>query len=61
MNKEFIVDNNITNKFIETYTKTTYRIIGNNKHSAVKPCLLAALKFHDPYRLPPYMILNSVT
>ncbi|MFX0186550.1 MAG: radical SAM protein [Candidatus Hodarchaeota archaeon] len=38
MNKEFIVDNNITNEFIEIYTKTTYRIIGNNKHSAVKPC-----------------------
>jgi len=38
MNKEFLVDNTITNKFIETYTKTKYRIIGNNKHSAVKPC-----------------------
>ncbi|MBN1802728.1 MAG: radical SAM protein [Candidatus Lokiarchaeota archaeon] len=34
----FIVDNKITNKFVEAYTKTTYRIVGKNKHSAVKPC-----------------------
>ncbi|MFX1259512.1 MAG: radical SAM protein, partial [Promethearchaeota archaeon] len=38
MNERFIVDNKITNYFVETYTKTTYRIIGNNKHSAIKPC-----------------------
>ena len=35
---EYIINNKITTKFVETYTKTTYRIIGNNKHSAVKPC-----------------------
>ena len=34
----YIVDNKITNEFVETYTKTTYRIVGNNKHSAIKPC-----------------------
>ncbi|MFX0038273.1 MAG: radical SAM protein [Promethearchaeota archaeon] len=38
MKNRFIVDNKITNKFVETYTKTTYRIIGNNKHSSIKPC-----------------------
>ena len=38
MKKDFIVDNKITNDFVESYTKTTYRIIGNNKHTAVKPC-----------------------
>ncbi|MFW9826763.1 MAG: radical SAM protein [Candidatus Thorarchaeota archaeon] len=38
MNNRFIVDNKITNEFVETYTKTTYRIIGENKHSSVKPC-----------------------
>ncbi|TFG25840.1 MAG: radical SAM protein [Promethearchaeota archaeon] len=38
MNKQFIMDNKITNEFVEKYTKTTYRIVGNNKHSAIKPC-----------------------
>ncbi|MFX1352502.1 MAG: radical SAM protein [Promethearchaeota archaeon] len=38
MKKQFIIDNKITNDFIETYTKTTYRIIGKNKHTAIKPC-----------------------
>ena len=38
MNNRFIVDNKITNEFVETYTKTTYRIVGNNKHSSIKPC-----------------------
>jgi wyosine [tRNA(Phe)-imidazoG37] synthetase (radical SAM superfamily) len=38
MKKQFIIDNKITNDFVESYTKTTYRIIGNNKHSAIKPC-----------------------
>ena len=38
MNNRFIEDNKITNKFVETYTKTTYRIIGKYKHTAIKPC-----------------------
>ncbi|MFX0076077.1 MAG: radical SAM protein [Candidatus Hermodarchaeota archaeon] len=38
MTNPFIIDNKITNAFVETYTKTTYRIIGNNKHTAIKPC-----------------------
>jgi len=38
MKNGFIVDNKITNEFVETYTKTTYRIIGENKHSSIKPC-----------------------
>jgi len=38
MKNQFIVDNRITNKFVETYTKTTYRIIGESKHTAIKPC-----------------------
>ncbi|MFW9819667.1 MAG: radical SAM protein [Candidatus Thorarchaeota archaeon] len=38
MNERFIVDNKITNEFVETYTKTTYRIIGDNKHTSIKPC-----------------------
>jgi len=38
MCNNFIVDNKITNEFIEVFTKTTYRIVGNNKHSAIKPC-----------------------
>ncbi|MFX0058571.1 MAG: radical SAM protein [Candidatus Hodarchaeota archaeon] len=38
MKKQFIIDNKITNDFVESYTKTTYRIIGNNKHTAIKPC-----------------------
>ncbi len=38
MGNRYIIDNKITNKFVEIYTKTTYRIIGNNKHSAIKPC-----------------------
>ncbi len=38
MDNRFIVDNRITNEFIETYTKTTYRIVGKAGHSAIKPC-----------------------
>ena len=38
MKNMFITDNRITNDFVETFTKTTYRIIGKNKHSAIKPC-----------------------
>jgi len=38
MKNRYIVNNKITNKFVETYTKTTYRIIGENKHSLIKPC-----------------------
>jgi wyosine [tRNA(Phe)-imidazoG37] synthetase (radical SAM superfamily) len=38
MKNPFIIDNKITNEFVETYSKTTYRIIGNNKHTAIKPC-----------------------
>ncbi|UCC19706.1 MAG: radical SAM protein [Promethearchaeota archaeon] len=38
MKNRFILDNKITNEFVETYTKTTYRIIGENKHSSIKPC-----------------------
>ena len=38
MKNRYIVDNKITNDFVETYTKTTYRVIGENKHSSIKPC-----------------------
>ncbi|MFX1390953.1 MAG: radical SAM protein [Promethearchaeota archaeon] len=38
MKNRFIIDNKITNEFVEKYTKTTYRIIGPNKHSSIKPC-----------------------
>ncbi len=38
MNNRFIKDNRITNEFIESYTKTNYRIIGEHKHTAIKPC-----------------------
>ncbi|MFX0009784.1 MAG: radical SAM protein [Candidatus Hermodarchaeota archaeon] len=38
MKKNFIENNRITNEFVEAYTKTTYRVIGPNKHSAIKPC-----------------------
>ena len=38
MRNRYIVDNKITNEFVETYTKTTYRIVGDNKHTAIKPC-----------------------
>jgi wyosine [tRNA(Phe)-imidazoG37] synthetase (radical SAM superfamily) len=38
MNNHFIRDNKITNEFVENYTKTTYRIVGSQKHSAIKPC-----------------------
>ncbi len=38
MNNRFIVDNKITNEFVDAFTKTTYRIIGKEKHSAIKPC-----------------------
>ncbi len=38
MSNRFIIDNRITNEFVETYTKTTYRIVGHNKHTAIKPC-----------------------
>lgn len=38
MKNRFIIDNKITNEYVEAYTKTTYRIIGENKHSSIKPC-----------------------
>ena len=38
MNNQYIVNNKITNEFVEKYTKTLYRIVGPNKHSAIKPC-----------------------
>lgn len=38
MKKQFIIDNKITNEFVDAYTKTNYRIIGKNKHTAIKPC-----------------------
>ncbi len=38
MKNRFINDNKLTNEFVEAYTKTTYRIIGENKHSSIKPC-----------------------
>ena len=38
MKNRFIIDNRITKEFVEAYTKTTYRIIGKNRHSAIKPC-----------------------
>lgn len=38
MKNHYIKDNKITNEFVETYTKSTYRIIGEHKHTAIKPC-----------------------
>ena len=38
MKEKYIVDSKITNEFVEAFIKTTYRIIGKNKHSAIKPC-----------------------
>ncbi|MFX1574681.1 MAG: radical SAM protein [Promethearchaeota archaeon] len=38
MKNRYIIDNKITNEFVEAYTKTTYRIIGENKHTSIKPC-----------------------
>jgi wyosine [tRNA(Phe)-imidazoG37] synthetase (radical SAM superfamily) len=38
MRKEYLIDNKITSEFVDDYTKTTYRIVGENKHSAIKPC-----------------------
>ncbi|MHA1805177.1 MAG: radical SAM protein [Promethearchaeota archaeon] len=38
MSNRYIIDNKITNEFVEAYTKTNYRIVGPNKHSAIKPC-----------------------
>jgi wyosine [tRNA(Phe)-imidazoG37] synthetase (radical SAM superfamily) len=38
MKNQYIVNDKITNDFVEKYTKTTYRIIGKNKHTAIKPC-----------------------
>ncbi|MHA1292068.1 MAG: radical SAM protein [Promethearchaeota archaeon] len=38
MNTRFLEERKIPNDFIESYTKTTYRIIGKNKHTAIKPC-----------------------
>ena len=38
MKNRYIVNNRITNDFVEKYTKTTYRILGRNKHTAIKPC-----------------------
>ncbi|TXT61397.1 MAG: S-adenosyl-L-methionine-dependent tRNA 4-demethylwyosine synthase [Promethearchaeota archaeon] len=36
--KNYLENKKITNEFVESYTKTTYRIIGDKKHSAIKPC-----------------------
>ncbi len=30
--------NEITEQFIQDYLKSNYRIVGKNKHSAIKPC-----------------------
>jgi len=38
MNNKYIINNKITNEFVDKYTKTLYRIVGSNKHSAIKPC-----------------------
>ena len=38
MTNPYIIDNKITNAFVEAYSKSTYRIIGKNKHTAIKPC-----------------------
>lgn len=38
MKNRYFDGNRITNDFVESYTKTTYRIIGKNKHSSIKPC-----------------------
>jgi len=38
MRDRFIENSKITNEFVESYVKTTYRIVGKNKHSALKPC-----------------------
>jgi len=38
MKNRYIKNNKITNEFVETYTKSTYRIIGEHKHTAIKPC-----------------------
>lgn len=38
MNNRYIKDDKITNEFVETYTKSTYRILGEHKHTAIKPC-----------------------
>ena len=38
MKRQFIIDNKITNDFVQKYVKTTYRIVGKNKHSSIKPC-----------------------
>ena len=38
MINQYIIDNKITNEFVEKYTKTLYRIVGDGKHSAIKPC-----------------------
>ncbi len=38
MSNRYLVENKITNDYVEAYSKTTYRIIGKNKHSAIKPC-----------------------
>ena len=38
MKNKLIANNKLTGAFVEKYTKTTYRILGNHKHSAIKPC-----------------------
>ncbi len=38
MKNKLIANNKLTGDFVEKYTKTTYRILGNHKHSAIKPC-----------------------
>jgi wyosine [tRNA(Phe)-imidazoG37] synthetase (radical SAM superfamily) len=38
MTNPYIIDNKITNAFVEAYSKSIYRIVGKNKHTAIKPC-----------------------
>ncbi len=38
MKRQFIIDNKITNDFVQKYVKTTYRIVGKNNHSSINPC-----------------------
>ncbi|MBD3194466.1 MAG: radical SAM protein [Candidatus Lokiarchaeota archaeon] len=38
MNKQYLIDGKITNDYVESYIKSNYRIIGENKHTAIKPC-----------------------
>ncbi|MFO8019163.1 MAG: radical SAM protein [Promethearchaeia archaeon] len=38
MNRKYIKNHKITNEFIKDYTKSNYRIVGKEHHSAIKPC-----------------------